>query len=349
MRLVLCCAAFLALGACGERLQGPGSAAQADAPPGMVWVPAGEFSMGWDGPEARPDERPAHRVRLEGFWIDATEVTNAQFRAFVEATGHVTTAERAPDWEELRAQLPPGTPPPAPDLLVPGSLVFAPPTEPVALDDPARWWSFVPGANWRSPEGPASSLAGRDDHPVLHVSWFDATAYAAWAGKRLPSEAEWERAARFGADGQRYTWGDELEPDGRPRANIWQGRFPDLNTLRDGFATAAPVGSFPPAALGLCDMAGNVWEWTADRFDPEAYAQRVAELEPGACCVNPTGPAGSVDPRNPFAADSRVHKGGSFLCHASYCSSYRPSAKMATSPDTSTNHLGFRCVRDGPR
>ncbi len=329
---------LLALGACGGRGE--------PAPEGMVWVPAGEFTMGWDGPEGRADERPAHRVRLAGFWIDATEVTNAQFQAFVAATGYVTTAERAPEWEELRTQLPPGTPPPDPGSLVPGSLVFTPPPGPVPLDDPSQWWSWVPGASWRAPEGPGSSIEGRGNHPVVHVSWFDAVAYAAWAGKRLPSEAEWERAARHGADGRRYVWGDVLEPDGRPRANLWQGRFPDQNTLADGFATASPVGSFPPNALGLFDMAGNVWEWTADAYDPLAYGSRVAELGPGACCVDPRGPQQAADPRNPFAPDSRVQKGGSFLCHASYCSSYRPSAKMASTPDSGTNHLGFRCVRD---
>ena len=317
---------------------------QTKAPAGMVWVPGGEFTMGSDGPEARPDERPAHRVRVDGFWIDATEVTNRQFRAFVEATGYVTTAERQPDWEELKKQVPPGTPKPQDDVLVAGSLVFTQPSRQVDLRDFSQWWSWTPGADWRHPDGPGSSIEGKDKFPVVHVSWEDAVAYCDWAGKRLPSEAEWERAARFGHDGERYAWGDELAPDGRHMANIWQGAFPDRNTADDGFAGASPVGSFPPSELGLYDMAGNVWEWTADQFRPDTYAERVKGIEPAGCCVNPTGPATTADPRNPYATDSRVQRGGSFLCHASYCESYRPSAKMATPPDTGMVHLGFRAV-----
>ncbi|UCD74155.1 MAG: formylglycine-generating enzyme family protein [Phycisphaerales bacterium] len=318
--------------------------AQRSAPPGMVWVPAGEFTMGWDGPEGRPDERPAHRVHVDGFWIDATEVTNAQFRAFVNATGYLTTAERPVNWEEMKKQLPPGTPKPAEEVLAPGSLVFTPPDHAVDLRDFSQWWTWMHGADWRHPEGPGSSIEGRDDHPVVHVSWQDAVAYCRWARKRLPTEAEWERAARFGHDGHRYIWGDELTPDGRHMANIWQGTFPHRNTGNDGYPRAAPVKSFPPTELGLYDMAGNVWEWTADQFRPDTYVRRVSEMGEGGCCTNPTGPTTTVDPRNPYASDSRVHKGGSFLCHADYCSSYRPSAKMATPPDTGMSHLGFRCV-----
>ncbi len=314
----------------------------------MVWVPGGEFTMGWDGPGGRYDERPAHRVRVDGFWMDATEVTNAQFRAFVEATGYVTTAERPPDWEELKRQLPPGTPKPPDDVLVPGSLVFETPRGAIDPQDYAQWWTWAPGASWRHPAGPGSTIDGKDDLPVVHVSWHDAQAYAQWAGKRLPTEAEWERAARFDHDGARYAWGDELAPGGRHMANIWQGSFPQRDTAADGFAGAAPVKSFPPNALGLYDLAGNVWEWTADQFRPDTYKERAANLEPGGCCVNPTGPDSTADPRNPFARDSRVHKGGSFLCHASYCESYRPSAKMGTPPDTGMSHLGFRCVSDAP-
>ncbi len=325
-------------------------AAHDDDPPteGMVWIAAGEFTMGWDGPEGRSDERPAHRVHVDGFWIDATEVTNEQFSAFVEAAGYVTTAERKPEWDELKKQLPPGTPAPPEDTLVPGSVVFVPPDHPVGLDDFTRWWAWTPGASWRSPEGPGSTIEGRGRHPVVHISWDDAVAYAEWAGKRLPTEAEWERAARLGNDGARFAWGDELAPGGVPMANIWQGTFPHLNTKADGYERAAPVASFPPNAAGLYDMAGNVWEWTADRFHPEAYSRRVRTLQPGTCCSNPTGPDRSADPRNPYAKDSRVQKGGSFLCHASYCESYRPSAKMSSTPDSGMAHLGFRCVSDAP-
>lgn len=315
----------------------------------MIEVPAGEFTMGWDGPGSRPDERPAHRVRLDAFWIDRTEVTNAQFRTFVETTAYVTTAERPVDWDELRAQLPPGTPKPPDDVLVPGSLVFTPPDHAVDLRDPSQWWTWTPGASWRHPEGPGSDLDGREDHPVVHVSWEDAQAYATWAGKRLPTEAEWERAARYGNDGRRFLWGDSLQPGGRAMANIWQGEFPHQNLIEDGFFGTAPVGSFPPNALGLHDMAGNVWEWTADRYRPDTYQMRQGDLDGDGCCSNPAGPESTLDPRNPHAPDSRVQKGGSFLCHISYCESYRPAAKMATPPDTGLSHLGFRCVSDTPR
>ncbi len=313
----------------------------------MVWVPGGEFTMGWDGVEARADESPSHRVLVDGFWIDATEVTNAEFARFVEATGYVTTAERTPDWEELEQQVPPGTPKPPPEALVPGSLVFTPPAQALESGEIFEWWSWVPGADWRHPEGPGSSIIGKEDWPVVQVSWFDACAYAEWAGKRLPTEAEWERAARFGQDGRRFVWGDELTPAGRHMANLWQGSFPDQNDGEDAYLGPAPVGSFPPNELGLYDMAGNVWEWTSDRFRPDTYARRVAAMAPGSCCSNPEGPETTLDPRNPFAPDSRVQKGGSFLCHGSYCSSYRPSAKMAATPDSAMGHLGFRCVQSG--
>ncbi len=324
----------------------PHAISQDSKPEGMVWVPAGEFTMGWDGPEGRPDERPSHRVRVDGFWIDVTEVTNAQFRAFVDATGYVTVAERPIDWEELKKQVAPGTPKPPDEVLAPGSLVFTPPEHPVDLRDYSQWWTWTPGADWRHPEGPGSSIEGKDDYPVVQIAWEDAQAYCDWAGKRLPTEAEWERAARFGADCERYLWGPELEPDRTHMANIWQGSFPDRNLERDGFAGASPVKSFPPSELGLYDMAGNVWEWTADQFDVAEYQRRTKDLGASDVCVNPRGPERTSDPRNPYALDSRVQKGGSFLCHASYCSSYRPSAKMATPPDSAMNHLGFRCVME---
>jgi len=311
----------------------------------MVWIPGGEFTMGSEpGTGVRPDESPAHRVRVGGFWIDRTEVTNRAFAEFVAATGHVTTAERPVDWEELRRQVPPGTPKPAEEMLRPGALVFTPP-EPERLgslrrDEPGGWWRWVPGASWRHPEGPGSDLAGRDDHPVVHVSWFDAVAYARWAGKRLPTEAEWEFAARGGLDGRRFVWGDD-EPDAK-RANLWQGVFPVRNDAEDGFVRTAPVGRFPPNGYGLVDMAGNVWEWCDDRFDVELYRRRAGD----APIVDPRGPEVARDPRNPDARDSRAQRGGSFLCHPSYCSSYRPSARMGCTPDTGMSHAGFRCVSD---
>ena len=313
-------------------------------PPGMVWIPPGTFEMGWDGPEGRPDERPAHMVRLDGFWIDATEVTNTRFSAFVEATGYRTTAERPVDWSELQAQLPPGTPRPPDEVMKPGSMVFMPPAEPGSATGHADWWRWVPGACWRHPEGPGSSIIDRMDHPVVHVSWEDATAFAAWAGKSLPTEAQWERAARFGSKGSRFPWGDTLTPGGTHHANIWQGRFPHENSLEDGFMGTAPVGSFPPCKAGLVDMSGNVWEWTTDRYRADEYIRRVSKLAPGEACLNPTGPETSQDPRMPHATRTHVQKGGSFLCHASYCSSYRSSARMSSTPDSGLSHLGFRCV-----
>ncbi len=324
------------------------------APPGMRWIPHGEFTMGSTDPAAPANERPAHRVRLAGFWIDEHEVTNAQFRAFVEATGYVTVAERPVDWEELRKQLPPGTPRPPDEALRPGSLVFVPPpgaAGPAPLDRYDLWWRWTPGANWRCPEGPGSTIEGRDDHPVVHVAWEDAAAYATWAGKRLPTEAEWEYAARGGLDGARFTWGDEPPSDtGEPRANIWQGRLPILNTGRDGWERTAPVGSFAPNAYGLYDMAGNVWEWCSDWYRADAYAapsrapaSDAAAAGSSACCIDPQGPARSFDPADPYAP-KRVTRGGSFLCHESYCESYRPAARRGTPPDTGMSHLGFRCV-----
>ncbi|MGP1309128.1 MAG: formylglycine-generating enzyme family protein [Phycisphaerales bacterium] len=312
----------------------------------MVWIPGGGFSMGSVDPLARPDEAPVHRVRVDGFWIDRTEVTNEQFAAFVEATGYRTIAERAIDWDELKQQLPEGTPRPADEMLAPGSLVFTPPDHPVDLRRFDLWWTWTTGASWKHPEGPGSTIEGRGDHPVVHIAFDDAAAYAAWAGKRLPTEAEWEFAARGGLDGKVNTWGDE--PIGPTRANTWDGRFPDVNTEKDGFVRTAPVGSFPANGYGLHDMAGNVWEWCADLYRPDEYARRTRGAEAGAILDNPAGPDEARDPRNPYAQVSRVHRGGSFLCNDSYCASYRPSARMAAPPDTALSHLGFRCVSDAP-
>jgi formylglycine-generating enzyme required for sulfatase activity len=320
------------------RLTRPGPSAVVE---GMVWIPGGEFMMGTDADLGWPDEKPAHRVRVNGFWMDETEVTNAQFRAFVEATGYVTTAEKPPNAEEIQRQMPPGTPPPPRENLVPASLVFVPTSGPVPVVGPRvhrQWWKWTPGACWKHPEGPDSDLTGKDDHPVVHVSWDDAVAYAKWAGKRLPTEAEWEFAARGGLDGKTYVWGDErADPS---RANLWQGRFPYENTALDGYERTAPVKSYPANGYGLYDMAGNVWEWCSDYYHHDLYKQRKGQ----GVVVDPTGPASSFDPRNPFGP-SRVQRGGSFLCNDSYCSRYRPSARHGSSPDSGMSHVGFRCVR----
>lgn len=308
-------------------------------PPGMVWIPGGEFTMGSDAGDARADEKPSHRARVDAFWMDQTEVTNAQFRKFVEATGYVTTAERKPLWEDLQKQLPPDTPQPPDDKLVPGSLVFTPTSGPVSLNNHARWWRWQPGADWRHPEGPDSSIDGKDDHPVIHVSWEDAVAYAAWAQKRLPSEAEWEFAARGGLDRRAFVWGDEKPSDASAPANIWQGSFPYEDLGSDGFSGTAPVKSFAPNGYGLYDMAGNVWEWVADWYRAGTYQRRAG----AGLTSNPLGPNDSFDPQEPYTS-KRVIRGGSYLCNDSYCSGYRPSARMKTDPLTGLSHTGFRCV-----
>ncbi len=308
-------------------------------PPGMVWIPGGEFSMGSDLPRAWPAEHPAHAVRVDGFWIDATEVTNARFAEFVEATGYQTTAEIVPTLEEIMSQMPPGTPEPPKEVLVAGSLVFVQPDRAVSTENIAAWWRWVPGANWRHPEGPDSNIKGREQHPVVQVSWHDAAAYAKWAGKRLPTEAEWEFAARGGLDGRTFVWGDEPPSDEQPPANIWHGSFPHLNTEADGYLRTAPVRAFPPNGFGLYDVAGNVWEWCGDWYRPDIYVQ----LATRQVTVNPTGPEQGFNPRNRHMPQ-RVTRGGSFMCHVSYCESYRPSARRGTSPDTGMSHVGFRCV-----
>lgn len=311
---------------------------------GMVWIEGGSFRMGADHPQqAREDEFPKHAVQVDGFWMDQTEVTNGQFAAFVKAAGYVTTAERKPDWSALKQQLPAGTPRPPDSVLVASSLVFKAPGQRVAPGDYSQWWVWEKGADWRHPEGPGSSIKGKENHPVVHISWEDAQAYCKWAGKRLPTEAEWEWAARGGQPGAIYPWGNEPVESGSPKANTWQGRFPDQNTVRDGYYTSAPVKSFPPNGYGLYDMAGNVWEWCSDYYRNDYY-QTVSHQ---GTVRNPKGPASSFDPQEP-TVPKRVQRGGSFLCHDSYCSSYRSSARMKASPDTGLSHAGFRCVSDKP-
>jgi formylglycine-generating enzyme required for sulfatase activity len=295
------------------------------APEGMVWIPGGSFWMGADD-GAMTDAKPVHEVTVSGFWMDRTEVTNRQFARFVAATGYVTVAERKPDPKDF-----PDAPP---EKLVPGSIVFSPPAGPVSLDDPMAWWSYVPGANWRHPEGLGSTIEGKDDYPAVHICWDDATAYTKWAGKRLPTEAEWEYAARGGKVRNRFVWGNDLRPEGTWRANIWQGQFPVQNSEEDGFARTAPTGSFPPNDFGLVDMAGNVWEWCSDWYRPE-YETRQLD--------NPLGPASSFDPNEP-GVPKRVQRGGSYLCSDQYCTRYLPGARGKGAPDSAASHVGFRCV-----
>lgn len=309
------------------------------SPDGMVLLAGGEYTMGTDSELGWPDEKPAHKVRVDRFWIDVTEVTNSQFAQFVAATQYVTTAEKVPSVEELLAQSPPGTPVPPKESLVAGSLVFTMTDGPVDLKTYSLWWKWTPGANWRHPEGPDSNLDDREQHPVVHVSWDDAAAYAKWSGKRLPTEAEWEFAARGGLIDKPYVWGDDAPSDTRVFANIWQGAFPHTNLKTDGFVRTAPVKSFKPNGYGLFDMAGNVWEWCADSYDYHAYTRRAQS----GVISNPLVER-SFDPRNPRSA-SRAQRGGSFLCNDQYCSRYRPSARHGLSPDTGMSHVGFRCVR----
>jgi len=307
---------------------------------GMVLIPGGVFDMGGDNDQASEDEYPKHKVKLSSFYMDITEVTNAQFRKFIEATGYITTAERKPDWEEIEKTLPPGTPRPADSMLVAASLVFKPAAGPVDLSDYSQWWSWVKGANWRHPEGPGSSIEGKDDLPVVQVSWDDAQAYCKWAGKRLPTEAEWEFAARGGLINNIYPWGNEHINTGGPKANSWEGKFPYLNEKRDGYVTIAPVKTYAPNGYGLYDMAGNVWEWCNDLYHADYYKQLAEKLT-----TDPRGPAGSYDPQEPYTL-KRSLRGGSFLCNDSYCSGYRVARRMKSSPDTGLEHTGFRCVRD---
>ena len=301
-------------------------------PPGMVWIPGGTFVRGGDAPAMR-DARPVHAVAVSGFWMDRNAVTNEQYAEFVEATGYVTVAERVPDGRDF--------PDARPEDLVPGSATFTPPKGPVPLDDYLGWWRYVKGADWRHPEGPKSDLRGRENHPVVQVAWEDAVAYARWAGKRLPTEAEFEFAARGGLEGKRYAWGDEFRPEGRWMANIWQGRFPYENTEEDGYRATAPVGSFPANGYGLHDMAGNVWQWCSDWYRPDYYRTLAAGRLP---VRDPLGPKDSHDPAEP-GIRKRAMRGGSYLCTDQYCTAYEVGARGKGAEDSGTNHVGFRCAR----
>jgi formylglycine-generating enzyme len=308
---------------------------------GMIWIKPGTFMMGADNSQASPDEYPKHKVTVDGFWMDATEVTNAEFARFVNATGYITTAERKPDWNQLKKQLPPGTEKPADSLLVAASLVFDPPKHPVDLNDYTQWWAWKKGADWKHPHGLGSNIKDKGNYPVVHVSWYDAVAYCKWAGKRLPTEAEWEWAARGGLQNKIYPWGNEPVDEGKPKANTWQGHFPDNNTVRDKFYGLAPVASFTANGYGLYDMAGNVWEWCADYYN-SGYYKTIASA---SGVKDPKGPANSYDPEDPYAK-KRVIRGGSFLCNDSYCSGYRVARRMKTTEDSGMEHLGFRCVEN---
>jgi formylglycine-generating enzyme required for sulfatase activity len=305
--------------------------APGEAPAGMIWIPGGTFRMGCDTCDMA-DAEPVHLVTVDGYWIDETPVTNKQFAEFVKATRYVTIAERQPKAEDY-----PGA---APEMLVPGSVCFAPPDQPISLENPYVWWKYQPGANWKHPEGPGSNLKGREDHPVVHIAWDDAMAYAKWAGKRLPTEAEYEFAARGGMDGKMFAWGDELKPGGKWVANIYQGRFPNENKAEDGYRTTSPVKAFPPNAFGLYDVGGNVWQWCSDWYRPDYFARLAA----GGTARNPQGPPDSFDPQEP-GVPKRVLKSGSFMCSDQYCARYHVGSRGKGAVDSGGSHIGFRCAK----
>lgn len=305
----------------------------------MVWIPGGIFSMGADDAQASMDEYPKHTVVVDGFWMDVTEVTNDEFAAFIEATSYVTTAERKVDWNELKLELPPNTPKPHDSLLQPSSLVFKTATDTVDLNNYTQWWEWTTGADWKHPQGPGTGIEGKGNYPVVQVSWDDAIAYCKWAGKRLPTEAEWEFAARGGLENNIYPWGNSLLKNGKPNANYWQGKFPYQNDMDDRFSNTSPVKSFQANGYGLYDIAGNVWEWCADFYRSDYYTSLEKVVS-----KNPIGPTDSFDPEDPIPV-KRVTRGGSFLCNESYCSGYRTSRRMKNSPNSATEHQGFRCVK----
>lgn len=307
---------------------------------GMVLVPGGTFLMGGDNEQADKDEYPKHKVSVDSFYMDQHEVTNAQFQKFVDATGYVTTAEQKPDWEQLKKQLPPNTPKPDESQLVAASLVFTPPNHQVDLNNYSQWWSWVPGADWKHPEGPKSNINGKENYPVVHISWDDAIAYCKWAGKRLPTEAEWEYAARGGVQNKIYPWGDENIAIGKSKANSWDGAFPHANNGKDGYEGLAPIKQFAPNGYGLYDMGGNVWEWCSDWYRNDYYES----VNTSSGIKNPQGPADSYDPDEPYTP-KKVARGGSFLCNDSYCSGYRVARRMKSSKDSGLSNMGFRCVK----
>lgn len=326
-----------------------------NAPVGMVWIPGGEFLMGSDHKKAQVNEKPVHRVKVDGFWMDQTHVTNDQFAQFVTATNYRTTAEQIPDWDTIKVQLPPGIPKPPASAFVPGAMVFVGTKDKVRLDDYSQWWAYVPGASWKHPTGPKSNIEGKGNHPVVQVSYVDALAYAKWAGKRLPTEAEWEFAARGGLNQATYAWGDQLEQDGKLPANIWDVRkqaFPVVDTKvspkAGGAIGTSPVGTYPQNGYGLFDMTGNAWQWAADWYGFNFFAQQAKEYG-DKVILNPQGPDQSFDPADagvPPNAPKRVIRGGSFLCNEDYCQSYRPSARRGADPYSPMSHLGFRLARN---
>jgi formylglycine-generating enzyme required for sulfatase activity len=301
------------------------------APEGMVWIPGGTFWMGCDTC-GMPDAAPAHLIAVDGFWMDKTPITNAQFEKFVKATGYKTVAERKPDPKDFHGA-------PA-EKLVPGDPVFTPPSQDISLDDPYAWWRYVPGASWKNPEGPGSSIKGREDHPVVHIAWEDAMAYAKWAGKRLPTEAEFEFAARGGLDRKRYSWGDELKPGGKWMANIYQGGFPSKNTVEDGYVTTSPVTAFPLNNFGLYDVAGNVWQWCSDWYRPDYFRELAAQ----GVVKNPKGPDSGFDPQEP-GIPKRVQKSGSFACSGEYCARFLVGSRGKGAVDSGGSNTGFRTVK----
>ena len=305
---------------------------------GMVLIEGSTFLMGSNDSEGHPDESPVHEVKVNSFWMDETEVTNSQFKEFIDATGYITTAEIKPDWNELKKDLPPNTPIPDESLLVPASLVFKKNDNITSLNNHSQWWAWVKGANWRHPGGEGTSIDGKDDHPVIHVSWFDAMAYAEWKGRRLPTEAEWEFASRGGLKNNKYSWGND--PNLSLYANTWEGVFPKNNIKIDGFESTSPVKSYPPNKYGLYDMSGNVWEWCSDLYNYNYYNTLINII-----ADNPKGPEISFDPNEPYS-EKRVVRGGSYLCSKSYCTGYRNSMRMKSTPDTGSMHTGFRTVKD---
>ncbi|MBU3579821.1 formylglycine-generating enzyme family protein [Polynucleobacter sp. 73C-SIWE] len=320
-------------------------------PKGMAWIPGGEFLMGSDHQKAQANEQPTHKVKVSGFWMDTTHVTNDQFAQFVKETNYKTTAEKIPDWETIRVQLPPGTPKPPASVFVPGAMVFVGTKAKVNLNDYSQWWAYVPGASWKHPTGPQSNIDGKGNHPVVQISYEDALAYAKWAGKRLPTEAEWEFAARGGLNQATYVWGDQLEQEGKLPANIWDVKkqaFPVVSPKAGGAIGTSAAGTFPQNGYGLFDMTGNAWQWVADWYRADYFVLQAKEYGNNVI-DNPKGPTGSYDPDDygvPPNAPKRVIRGGSFLCNEDYCQSYRPSARRGADPFSPMSHLGFRLAKD---